>query len=95
MDYSEANDYIQSLNQERSAGYSDWRMPTTEELMSLLEPEKQSNGLFIDPIFDDMSFLWSADKRSSDSAWDVHFSLGFVYWSYINFLDVRAVRSWQ
>jgi hypothetical protein len=65
--------------------------------MSLLEPQEQSNGLFINPIFDSQQkkWCWSADTTSSSvSSWLVDFSNGNVgcnfYGSY-----VRGVRSRQ
>ena len=103
IDYPAARKYIQELNRKRFAGYDDWRLPTIPELMSLLELEKQSNGLYINPIFDStQQWCWSADLRqtkdegSSGSAWRVSFNYGDVYW--YDFRDdyyVRAVRSRQ
>jgi hypothetical protein len=51
--YKKAEDYIEQLNRTRFAGCKDWRLPTADELISLLEPEKQSNGLYINPVFDE------------------------------------------
>jgi hypothetical protein len=54
--------------------------------MSLLEPEKQSTGLYINPIFDvQQSWCWSVDTfpstlwsriSSSGATWDVYFGGG-------------------
>ncbi|MCK4391253.1 MAG: protein kinase [Desulfobacterales bacterium] len=92
--YYAADAYIRGLNRKRFGGYIDWRLPTTEELMSLLEPEEQSNGLYIDPVFDKQQWwCWSADKRSSGSAWHVNFNYGYVDWHNLGHGHyVRAVR---
>ncbi|MCP5002975.1 MAG: DUF1566 domain-containing protein [Planctomycetes bacterium] len=41
MSYGEAIDYVEKLNGESYAGFRDWRIPTVEELASLLEPGKR------------------------------------------------------
>jgi len=45
-------EFVQGLNQQPAGGFSDWRLPTVEELGSLLEPIGKNEGLFIDPVFD-------------------------------------------
>ena len=97
LEYEDARAYIQQLNRQRFAGYDDWRLPTIEELMSLLEPEKQSNGLYISPIFDtEQSWCWSADRDSSGLAWGVLFVSGNLDWLILHSTNyVRAVRPIQ
>ena len=79
MPWSEAQAYVDELNRNRFAGFSDWRLPTIEELASLLEPTEQNGDLYIDPKFDaHQRWCWSSDKRSSGSAWYVVFNRGLV-----------------
>ncbi len=92
LTYKDAQGYIENLNHTWFGDYADWRMPTVKELISLLEPEKQSNGLYINPIFDATTWYWT----SSGSTWCVHSGFGAVIWYRLDDAgSVRAVRSWQ
>ncbi|MDM8524677.1 DUF1566 domain-containing protein [Desulfococcaceae bacterium HSG8] len=98
MTFKEAQDYVRKLNNDGFAGYSDRRLPTLEELASLLESigRIKIDGLYIDPVFDGKQWCRSSDKRSPGSAWLVNFSSGNVCWrSLDNCRYVRGVRSSQ
>jgi hypothetical protein len=94
--YKKAQEYIKKLNGDKFAGYSDWRLPTLEEAMSLMEPKKKSEGLYIDQLFNlDQNWIWTADLYSTYTAWFVHFINGYCYYGGIGigYYYVRAVRS--
>lgn len=78
MTYADAQKYIAQLNREKFAGFSDWRLPTLEEAMTLMEREKKNADLYIDPVFDQtQSWIWTADKPAGASlAWVVDFYVG-------------------
>jgi uncharacterized caspase-like protein len=87
--------YIKELNRKKFAGHSDWRLPTLDELKSLLTSEKQTNGRFINPIFDkEQCWCWTSDKPSYGMAWLVEFDYGYISYAK-NYYYVRAVRSLQ
>lgn len=92
--WTEAKEWVKELNQHGYAGYNDWRLPTLEEAVSLLESNKKNGKLYIDGVFDKkQKWIWTGDKKSgSDGAWYVYYSNGFVSWKdYLHF--VRPVRS--
>jgi len=91
--YAKARKYIDKLNTNSFAGFTDWRLPTLEEAMSLMAP-KQHGELYIDPIFDrKQSWIWTSDKYSAGAAWSVSFSHGNCgHDALVTNLYVRAVR---
>lgn len=96
MWYNEAEAWIKELNNSGYAGYSDWRFPTLEEAMSLMKNERKSDGLFIDPLFDNQQlWIWTSDLSDNASrAWVVFFNYGSCYMNCFDFNNyVRAVRS--
>ncbi len=96
MSFLSAQKYVQQLNNSKFAGYDDWRLPSIEESMTLLEPQKPDGAIyFVDPIFDKESVFWSATKKL-ESVWVVYFNQGEVKWlSYDSKTYVRAVRTMQ
>ncbi len=92
LPWEQAWAYVDTLTY---AGFDDWRLPTLEEAMSLMEPKKNEHGLHIDPIFDSMQrWIWTADKYSASRAWSVYFYGGDCYGSDVASYGyyVRAVR---
>ncbi len=95
--YLDALKYAQELNNKRFGGYSDWRVPTIEELASLLESSWKHEDLFIEPFFGTkQKSCWSTDTLGLERAWKVDFHLGYMADDPMTFLYwVRAVRSVQ
>jgi hypothetical protein len=99
MVYEKVDEWIQKLNDKRYAGYQDWRLPTMEEAMSLMEPKKMENDLYIEPMFDSrQTWVWTSDQYSGAALrWVVDFSYGGSYYYRFSYPDdyVRAVRFGQ
>ncbi len=92
---ADAEIYMQQLNRDKFAGFTDWRLPTLEEGMSLMEPKKSRNGLYISAVFDEKQrWIWTADKNAVDMAWSVYFDFGNCSYGRVDpSYYVRAVRS--
>ena len=81
LTWKQAKAYIQNLNSVQSAGFISWRLPTVDELMSIVTRPSHGLDLCMEPVFDSSrKWLWSADKRSFTAAWYLSMDLGFVSW---------------
>ena len=97
---TDTQDYISDLNSSGYGGYSDWRIPTPQELLSIMNFSRQNPT--VEPLFfpfakpDD---YWSSATFADDSryAWRVFFGYGGVYYGAVKStsLYVRAVRGGQ
>ena len=94
MTWGEAKEHVQHLNHQSFAGYSDWRLPTVEELASVMERSWKNEDLFIERVFDNIQkSCWSADTHGSDMAWKSNFHLGYIIDTPLTYKNaVRAVR---
>jgi len=94
LTWSGAKVYIQELNSSRFAGSRSWRLPTIDELMTLLTELPQGEDYCIEPVFDQrQKRIWSCDRRSFVAAWYVSIDMGYVAWQdFTGYYHVRAVR---
>ena len=101
MSWKRAKKWVAESNEKGYAGFSDWRLPTLEEAVSLLEPIEKNGNQFIDPVFDKtQSSIWTCDSNVSsasltlDMAWSVNFNHSLVSRNYIMIArkKVRPVR---
>ena len=95
LTWAQALRRIYDLNETSFMGRNDWRMPTVDELISLVSPSPEGKGFCQASPFDPrQDWLWSADRRSFTSAWLVSLSEGFVAWQDNSCLfHLRAVAS--
>jgi hypothetical protein len=95
--FDDAKEYIGKLNKQKFAGFSDWRLPTLEETMTLMESRRLNESLYVDELFDKrFGSIWTADiLPNGKEVWVVSFSRGGCYRFDIDkyaTLSVRAVR---
>jgi serine/threonine protein kinase len=95
VDYQMALLWMKELNQQKYAGYTDWRLPTLEEAVSLLESSESKYYLYIDPLFSRVQkHIWTGDKVDDNKGWAIDFYSGDVNQVPFNYKSyVRPVRS--
>jgi len=88
--WKESNEYCKSL---MFVGYSDWRLPTKEELEYLINRKYSPS---IDPIFEcKPSWYWSSSTYAYDPIYAclAHFYDGYIHHDYRGCVHfIRAVR---
>jgi len=96
MTFPEAQVYIKNLRISNFAGYNDWRLPTLEEVLTLMEPKSPTLlPRHIDPIFGKSPVvLWTGDISDDNKAWVLHLARGECVKLNFDFYGcwVRAVR---
>jgi formylglycine-generating enzyme required for sulfatase activity len=89
---------IAELNAARFAGFQNWRLPTSEEVISLLEERGEHEGQFLSDLFENESIVWTSDKIGLSGPFTsgpgivVRFDTRSVEWD-VSVAFVRAVRS--
>ncbi len=88
LNWHEVKIYVKGLNEVRFANYSDWQLPTKEELRSLFESSKTSGSqvgremkIHTDPLFgkNGSGSLWSANENGMHNAIGIVFNTGDTF----------------
>jgi len=89
----QARSYIDWLNEEAFAEIRTWRLPTTCELLTLINPPPKDRDYCLSPVFPDhQKWLWSCDHCTFITGWYVNLELGFAgYNDLTSYYHVKAV----
>ncbi|MBU0482732.1 MAG: DUF1566 domain-containing protein [Proteobacteria bacterium] len=80
--FKKVKGYIEELNARNFAGFSDWRMPTIDEAMSLLTAAVNRKGLHLHRCFSrEQPFIFTADQRRPGGYWFADYKQGAVFWA--------------
>jgi hypothetical protein len=73
VSYAQAVDYVRALNDAGLAGATDWRLPTLEEAMSLMEA-RAVGSYHLDPVFERLAapYVWTSDA-AGERQWVVYY----------------------
>ncbi len=107
MNWEMAQGFIKDINENRFAGFDNWRLPTRVELQTLFEEGKSvpwkyywtTNIVHIDPIFGYTSCcFWSSEAKDETYAWTFNYIRGKAYPSPmggpgLSLSAIRPVRS--
>lgn len=100
--------YLTDINTTKAEGHSDWRLPTLEEAMTLVQAKAVKNShmpevLQQSPLnlltVDNTIGLWTSDYESKDTVWAVNLTKGYCYPMDINTdkasIPLLLVRSYR
>ncbi len=80
MTWQDAKQWVRDLNKMGYAGSHDWRLPTVEEGVSLLESNKKNGALYIGQVFSQrQNRIWTVNMLGKLKAWSINFFDGNVY----------------
>ncbi len=70
LDWRQAGEYVTYLNRQRWRGLENWRLPTMEELCTILQAPTVDRDFCLNSAFSrDIHWLWSSDWCTGRQAW--------------------------
>ena len=89
LDWQQAKEYVAYLNRSNWQGRENWRLPTLEEVRTVLGPPLHDVACSTWPLFDNtIHWLWTSDHCTKKQAW-----MADVIESFFDRLDMDGVAS--
>lgn len=85
LSFAGAHGYVEQLNRENCCECDGWRLPTVDELLSLLADGDLS--LFAQALEQPVKWLWSCDRHGHHESWYVNMDMGFAGVQDVNCLN--------
>jgi serine/threonine-protein kinase len=76
LSFAAAHGYVEQLNREKRSERDGWRLPTVDELLSVLADGDV--GLFAQSLEQPVKWLWSCDRHGHHESWYVNMDMGFA-----------------
>ncbi|MEW6291522.1 MAG: DUF1566 domain-containing protein [Thermodesulfobacteriota bacterium] len=74
--------YVKKMNDSSFAGYDNWRLPSMEEALSLMEAKQNDKGLHLHKCFSaEQPFIFLAGRRDPGGYWFCDYKQGTIYWA--------------
>ncbi len=92
----QADSFIETLNDKQKFKISTWRLPTVNELLTLVnDPKLPESSCPNDVWQEEGHWYWSCDRRSENTSWYINTRMGYTGWQENNCRNyVRAVASY-
>ena len=82
MSFRQMKKAVDKLNAEKFAGFSDWRLPSLEEALSLMEPVKLAHDQHLPRCFSGkQAFIFVNAPRKKGGYWFVDYKQGRAFWA--------------
>ena len=73
---ADAHQHIQLLNEQQFDNCTNWRLPTINELLTLLDEDNLADKA----LPPDQKWLWSCDLSGKRDGWYINLEMGFIGW---------------
>ena len=75
LTWPQACEYVDKLNADQYGGLNKWRLPTVDELLSLLPDSSRNEKRIVAP---EKRWMWSCDLHGKNESWFINLDMGYA-----------------